>query len=221
SRSGAPWPWRSPPAWERCSEPGSRNLRGGHGLSSRGCGRNTPRQANPEHRPVGLRRGDADQAPVRPGDLLGDEEAEAEADTMGPGWVSISAPPERVEDERQGRRRDGLPPTGHFDEDLGLAAVGPQIDRGPRRAVLDRVAHEVAEQLIDPVAVPHAGQVPTQSDAKRAIRMRELRLADDGPPDLGHVDTFGIDGNAAPQPAPRQVEQLIDQARRHGRAPGD
>ena len=119
---------------------------------------------------------------------------------------------ERIEDERQRRRRNGLASIGDLDDDIGLPAVDPQLDRRSRLAVLDRVADEIGEQLVQPIAVPHAGQVAPHIHAQRPVRMRQLRLADHLPADIVHVEALGIDRNAAAQPAPRQVEQLIDQA---------
>ena len=54
---------------------------------------------------------------------------------------------------------------------------------------------------------------PRMSSAQRPIWMRQLRLADHLPADIGQIEARGIDRNAAAQAAPGQVEQLIDQPR--------
>ena len=98
---------------------------------------------------------------MRSGNLLSDEEPESEP---VPG-LGRPSPAEGVEDERQNLRRNGLAAIGDLDDDFALSAIDPQIDPRSRLTMLDRVADEIGDQLVHPIAVPQATGVASHLHA--------------------------------------------------------
>ena len=108
----------------------------------------------------------------------------------------------------------GIASIGDLEDDLGVPADDPHLDR---RSRLGRAAPRFRRDWRPAGTAdcgPHTGQVASHIQAQRPVRMRQLRLADHLPTDLVHVEARGIDRNAAAQPAPREIEQLLDEPRR-------
>src|SRR5690606_7145166 len=145
---------------------------------------------------------------MRPRDLAGDVEAEAQA---LPAVPAAAAAEDGAEERIGDRRRDRI--TAVFDRQAKAAPLQPADDayRRFRIAVLHRVRDEIGGELphSPPVAFDDAVHMPVELDLAAG---RGADLADDLL-DLGAQVSAGrdLDRQPLPEPAAREVEEIVDQ----------
>ena len=148
-------------------------------------------------------------------DPLRDRQPKAEAAALRRTRPNAVRAPEAIEDVRQIVRRDPHPGIAHDDRDLVVrTARHRHLHATAARRVLDRVRHEVEQQLAQARAIAHHDRV-----LERRHRERETRiLAEDhrGLVDLAHqrldLDRRAMDVEASLVGA-REREQTVDEIR--------
>src|SRR5262249_48643967 len=108
-----------------------------------------------EGRPLAGATGDVDPAAVRGDDLPDD--GQAQPGTAG--RALAGNPVEFLENVRQMLAGDALPRVAHLDLDLVVARPGRQAAGAAPRRVLDGVADQVVEDMVDAVAIDSDGDV--------------------------------------------------------------
>ncbi len=155
--------------------------------------------------------------PVRTRDLRSDVEAEPQARLRRIGRAAA----ERLEEPIHRVGRDRAPLVRDRKHESGVAAAARRHAHGPvSGAVGQCVGQEIGEQLRDPPRVAEHRRAEIELGADDAAGMGALQLLDDlaqRPAQVQHLAP--LDGDAAAQPAARQVEDVVHQPRHPPAAP--
>src|SRR5690606_15556488 len=153
-------------------------------------------------------RRDVAGAAVLVEDLFGDKEAEAEAARAG-GRTATAA--ERIEEAGEDLWRDGAAVFDGEGDDLFFAGE-PDLDGGLAGAVVDGVRKEVSEDLLDANGGGGRDAHPAAGEVDLAIGRAAQDFVDGALGQLEQVDGSAAADDAAPEPAPGQIEHLADHA---------
>jgi len=147
---------------------------------------------------------------VRGDDAFNDEEPQPEALARG----VLMAPLEGLEDIRLERFGDAGPRVVDAQADLVLRCFHLHADGSTRRAVLERVAHQVGDHLGQPVRIPLALALLGLGELEVPLRVRGPVFLHDLTDDLVEVCRPGLHGDGAPHANAGQVQQVPDDPRR-------
>src|SRR6202000_3098821 len=111
---------------------------------------------------------------------------------------------------------DGRTEVVHGEFDLGVASVHHHGHRRLGGAVFARVAHQVEDNLREPIGVPSAGYAGALVDPKDDVARRGglAELVDGLAGHLAQVDGPGMKLEPAPQTRLREVEDVADEMKR-------
>ena len=98
----------------------------------------------------------------------------------------------------------------HGERELSVAAADIDLHGTLRRAVGERVAGQVGDQLRHPIPVEVRARLSLDRDLDAAARMRGLELGDDLPDDVGEIGGLPGDRDSAPLAAAHEIEQVAD-----------
>ncbi|MEE1939782.1 hypothetical protein V1L54_10255 [Streptomyces sp. TRM 70361] len=120
-------------------------------------------------------------------------------------------PPEAFEDAGQVLRGDAGSVVDDGQQDVVTPVDDLHEDGGPGGGVLDGVADEVAQHLLQAVGVAHDGSGRRGCHGDAALRIDDLGVLDDAGGQDGEVDVVLLDGPAGVQ-AGQQGEVFDEQA---------
>ena len=184
-----------------------------------------PRQADKEGGALRLRGVALDGAPVGGDNALNDEEPQPKAFARG---VHM-APLEGLEDVGLERLGDAGPSVVNAQAGLVLRGFQLYVDGSARRAVLERIAQQVGDNLGQPIRVPLAACFWWLGEPNVPLRMRGPVLVHHLPDDCIEVRLARADRYAASHTRPGQVQQISYNAKlarsalevmRRGASPG-
>src|ERR1044071_9922188 len=90
----------------------------------------------------------------------------------------MSGPPERIEQRREQRLRDGSLVVNIQGDGVGLLAIDPHGDAGTWPSMLTGIGQQVGNELPQPICIPSATLIADHATMDLTVGVHELELCD-------------------------------------------